>query len=139
MNLMKNILIALINNNITKYLIPIFLWGWFIYYLSDQPSLKSSFDPIWDLVLRKMAHMAEFGVLAFLIFRLFNFYGLGKKKIWFFVIVFSFSYAVYDEVHQSFVQGRYGSVRDMLIDFNGAILGMISWNLFKLRSKKKRK
>lgn len=94
---------------------------------------------MWDLVLRKIAHMAEFGVLAFLIFRLFDFYGLGKKKIWFFVIVFSFSYAVYDEVHQSFVQGRYGSVRDMLIDFNGAILGMISWNLFKLQSKKKRK
>lgn len=82
--------------------------------------------------------MAEFGVLAFLMFRALDFYELGRKKIWLFVIVASFSYAIYDEVHQSFIQGRYGSIRDMLIDFNGAFLGIISWNLHKLKSKKKR-
>lgn len=135
---MKNF-ISLFNNNFVKYLLPPILWVWFIYFLSDQPSLKSSFEPIIDLALRKIAHMAEFGVFAFLLFRFFDFYNIGKKKSWFLVVVISLSYAVYDEVHQSFVQGRYGTVRDMLIDFNGAFLGMIAWNLYRLKSKKKRR
>lgn len=136
---MRDLLKVVITSNFTKYWLPILLCGWFIYYLSDQPSLKSSLDPLWDMTLRKIFHMIEFGVLAFLISRALGFHKIGGWKFWFLVLVVSFVYAVYDEVHQSFVQGRYGTIRDMLVDFNGAFLGAIVWHLYDLKGKRRRK
>lgn len=83
--------------------------------------------------------MIEFGILAFLMSRTLGFYKINGWKFWFLVLTASFIYAVYDEVHQSFVQGRYGTIRDMLVDFNGAFLGIVVWNLYKLEGKKRRK
>ncbi|KKP97610.1 MAG: VanZ family protein [Parcubacteria group bacterium GW2011_GWD2_38_12] len=136
---MKDTLKDISNSNSIRYWLPILLWVWFIYYLSDQPSLKSSFDPLWDMLLRKIFHMIEFGILAFLMSRTLGFYKVNGWKFWFLVLTVSFIYAVYDEVHQSFVQGRYGTIRDMLVDFNGAFLGVVVWHLYKLEGKKKRK
>lgn len=132
---MKNYRFNLINNNLIKYWLPFFLWAGFIYFLSDQPSLKSSFEPLWDMILRKIAHLTEFGVFAFLFSRLLGLYEIEGKKFWFIVLTVSLFYTVYDEVHQSFVQGRYGTVRDMIIDFNGAFLGVIFWNVLRLRER----
>lgn len=128
-----------INNNFTKYWLPIFLWAGSIYFISDQPSLKSPFDPLWDMILRKILHMAEFGALAALLARMLGFYKIIGGKAWFLVLSLSFFYAIFDEVHQSFIQGRYGTIRDMMIDFNGSFLGMIGWQIYGLRPKKKRK
>lgn len=136
---MRDLLKVAITSNFTKYWLPILLWGWFIYYLSDQPLLKSSLDPLWDTILRKIFHMIEFGVLAFLMSRVLGFHKIGGWKFWLLVLVVSFAYAVYDEVHQSFVQGRYGTIRDMLVDFNGAFLGIVAWHLYNLERKKKRR
>lgn len=136
---MPEIIKDILNSNFVKYWLPIFLWGSFIYYLSDQPSLKSSFDPIYDIILRKIWHVIEFGILAFLISRMLGLYKISGWKFWLIVLFISFVYAVYDEVHQSFIQGRYGTIRDMLVDFNGGFLGAIMWHLFSLEGKKKRK
>lgn len=127
------------NNTFLKYWLPVILWAGFIYLLSNQPSLKSPFDPLWDTILRKFAHMAEFGVLAFLMARALNFHGINNGANWFLVMLASAIYAVYDEVHQSYVQGRFGTVRDMILDFNGAFLGLIAWNLIQIRKKKKKR
>lgn len=136
---MRDLFKVIVNSNFTKYWLPILLWGWFIYYLSDQSSLKSSFDPLWDMILRKIFHMIEFGSLAFLMSRALGFHKISGWKFWFSVLIASFAYAVYDEVHQSFVQGRYGTIRDMLVDFNGAFLGIVAWHLYNLEGKKRRK
>lgn len=136
---MKNYKLNLINNNFVKYWLPFFLWVGFIYYLSDQQSLKSSLEPIWDMILRKLAHLTEFAVLAFLLSRLLSLYDIEGKKFWFIVLFVALFYSVYDEVHQSYVQGRYGTVRDMIIDFNGAFLGVISWSFYKLKEWRKRR
>ena len=50
-------------------------------------------------------------------------------------------YAASDEIHQLFVPGRSGEVRDVMIDFSGAVLGIaLSMLVFLLicRIKKKR-
>lgn len=105
--------------------------------MSSQPSLKSALDPFWDMTFRKIAHMLEFGIFAFLLSRALDFHRVKGRAYWFLIIFISLFYSVYDEVHQSYIQGRYGTVRDMIIDFNGAILGAIVWNLNKVRKKKK--
>lgn len=81
--------------------------------------------------------MTEFGILAFLMARALNFHGINGGINWILVILASLVYGVYDEVHQSYVQGRFGTVRDMLLDFNGAFLGLVVWNLRQIRKKKK--
>lgn len=46
-------------------------------------------------------------------------------------------YAISDEVHQLFVPGRGGQVRDVIIDSAGAIAGILGYNgLSRIRSKK---
>ncbi len=49
--------------------LAVILWLGVIYYFSSQPELKSQLEPFIDLICRKIAHMAEFFVLAYLFFR----------------------------------------------------------------------
>jgi VanZ family protein len=91
-----------------------------IFALSAQPDLNSGLGG-WDTVLRKLAHMTEFGVLWFLWWRALG-YGHPAASI---VIVLA--YAAADEVHQSFVEGRHGTPVDFAIDALGVgIAGLIS-------------
>ncbi|NUM25141.1 MAG: VanZ family protein [Candidatus Buchananbacteria bacterium] len=97
------------------------LWFGVIYYFSNQPDLKSQFLPSWDLVLRKIAHLAEFFVLAYLFFRAYQSVGFSKIKSLIFALMFSVLGAVFDEWHQSFISGRVASITDILIDSIGAL------------------
>ncbi len=105
-----------------KYWLGTFLWMIIIFYFSHQPNLRSSFSDFWDLILRKIVHMGEFGILnVFLIKSLANFKISLEKRI-FLAVLFSFLYACSDEYHQSFIEGRVGSFRDILIDSGGILL-----------------
>lgn len=81
--------------------------------------------------IRKAAHFSEFAALSFLlsnaVFATFN----TKKAP---VIAFPLAcvYAVTDELHQLFSDGRACSVKDMLIDSSGALLGAIIFSLIIL-------
>jgi VanZ family protein len=97
-----------------------------IFVLSGIPSLNSGLG-VWDFVLRKIAHMVEFGVLAALVVR-----ALTKTAVnWTAPRVLAFSagaaflYAVSDEVHQYFVPGRTASFGDVLIDGCGIMLAIL--------------
>jgi len=109
-----------------KYLVirwlPVLLWAGLIYLLSDIPTLDSGLSLTWDVVLRKMAHAAEFGVLSLLLLR-----AIGKKSTgaWLVAAVISILYAVTDEVHQRFVPGREGNVWDVVIDSLGVCIGLL--------------
>jgi len=91
-----------------------------IFVFSAQPSLRTSWG-IWDTILRKIFHVGEFAVLAFLLVRAFR-QDLDFKKAVALGCVLSFIYAASDEYHQSFVFGRAGVIGDVLIDAVG-ILG----------------
>jgi len=90
-------------------------WAAVIFAFSSVPSLGTGLGT-WDTILRKCAHMAEFGVLAILILR-----ACGSVP-WAFAL--AVAYAVTDEVHQLFVQGRHGSPVDVAIDAVGAAIGL---------------
>ena len=83
-----------------------------IFVLSAQPDLNSGLGG-WDTVLRKLAHMAEFGLLWFLWWRALGYGHPGPA------IAIALGYAATDELHQSFVQGRHGSPVDWAIDAAG--------------------
>jgi VanZ family protein len=89
-----------------------------IFALSAQPDLGTGLGG-WDLVLRKLGHMAEFGLLWWLWLR-----ALGRPQA---AAAITLAYAVSDEFHQSFVSGRVGSPVDVLIDATGVAIAYALW------------
>ncbi len=96
-------------------------WLGVIYYFSAQPDLKSSLEPFWDYIFRKIAHMAEFFILAYLFFRALGQYKIGFKTLLLVSCLLSLAYAGFDEWHQSQVAGRVASLKDVGIDSIGSL------------------
>ncbi len=103
----------------------VILWMGFIFYLSHQPDLKSALPSEWDFIFRKIAHISEFAVLNFLLIRTFSHHGVSFKNALLLSFSLSFAYAALDEYHQNFVLGRYGSIKDILIDTIGILIATI--------------
>jgi VanZ family protein len=97
--------------------LPVILWCAVIFSLSAVPSLGTGLGD-WDLVLRKLAHVAEYAVLAVLLVR-------ATQRPWV-ALVLGVLYAVSDECHQTFVRGREGRPRDVVIDSVGLIIGVLA-------------
>ena len=77
-----------------------------------------------EFFIRKLAHMSEYAALGF--FSAFAFaYTFKNAKRFYFGILFTLLYAISDEIHQLFVSGRSGQVRDVFIDMAGALLGVL--------------
>lgn len=74
-------------------------------------------------IVRKSAHFLEYTGLSFL-FHLSFFATYGKPKYLYSVALTSL-YAISDEVHQLFVEGRSCQISDWAIDTAGAILGAL--------------
>lgn len=106
--------------SLVKHWLPLIVWLSFIFYLSSLPNLTSGFEPALDLILRKLAHMAEYGVLMVLFTRLLaNQSAMSFSRILACAALFSLLYAVFDEFHQLFVENREGTLRDVAIDSIG--------------------
>ena len=80
--------------------------------------------------VRKAAHMTEYFLLAVAIS--FPLYVYRIRGFWLFLLagIFCVGFAGLDEYHQSFVDGRGPSVRDVGIDSSGALIGIILVQLF---------
>jgi len=95
---------------------PVVLWAGLIFTLSSIPSLDSGLGT-WDLVLRKLAHFAEYAILGALLLR-----ALRREPL---AVLLGSAYALTDEVHQAFVTGRQGSPLDWALDTAGVIVGVV--------------
>ena len=95
--------------------LPVVVWAGVIFAFSSVPSLSTHLGT-WDLVLRKLAHAAEYAVLGFLLLR-----ALGRESA---ALAVGIAYAASDEVHQHFVSGRQGSPLDVLLDSVGVAVGV---------------
>lgn len=76
-----------------------------------------------DYVVRKLAHFCEFLGLS-LLSNAALYFTCGKVKA-FFGTAISSAYAITDEVHQIFVDGRSCQFTDWLIDTAGAVTGLV--------------
>ncbi|OOM80338.1 VanZ family protein [Clostridium sp. BL-8] len=78
-----------------------------------------------DHIVRKNAHGFLYMTLAvFVSSAIFSFNKKGKGAVIYILFTCLF-YAVTDEFHQSFVPGRTSMVSDILVDFSGAIIGLL--------------
>jgi VanZ family protein len=102
--------------------LPVVLWAGVIFALSSIPSLGTGLG-VWDLILRKGAHMTEYAVLALLLVR-----ALGREAP---ALALGVLYAASDELHQAFVRGRHASPVDVAIDAVGLLLGLLAWRRTK--------
>ena len=102
--------------SVSRFVPPVLLMA-VIFALSAQPDLNSGLGG-WDLILRKCAHMTEFGLLWFLWWRALGYGHPGPA------IAIALLWAATDEYHQSFVEGRHGSPWDVAIDAVGIGLGV---------------
>ena len=93
-----------------------------IFWLSAIPSLNTGLGG-WDTVLRKLGHVAEYGVLTVLWFRALSPVAAQPQVL---AAAIAFAYAVSDEYHQSFVAGRHASPIDVGIDLIGIALAIIA-------------
>jgi VanZ family protein len=96
--------------------LPVVLWAALIFTFSSIPSLGTGLGT-WDVVLRKLAHAAEFAVLGALLYR-----ALRREPL---AILAGSAYAVTDEIHQAFVSGRHASPLDWLVDTAGIVAGVL--------------
>jgi VanZ family protein len=95
---------------------PVVAWAAVIFAFSSVAHLGTGLGT-WDLVLRKLAHFAEFAVLGALLTR-------ALDRLWLAVFVGSL-YAMTDELHQAFVDGRVASPVDWTIDTAGVLAGVL--------------
>lgn len=99
------------------WLPPLVLMG-VIFVLSGQSSLGSA-PGLIGLIGPKLIHFAEYALLCFLWWRaLVTVTSPGRAAL--LALLIAGGYAVTDEYHQTFVEGRHGSPLDWAIDSAGA-------------------
>ena len=116
----------------SRHIVPVLLW------------LKPGMSPqaIWIILVfaRKSAHVIEYTVLALLLWRALRSVSIFRTKT---LVAFgaallaSAIFAASDEFHQTFVKSRTPSVRDVLLDVGGALLGLLIGASFARRHPKK--
>jgi VanZ family protein len=115
-------------------LLMLVLWHALIFTFSQIPDLQSGLPAFWDFFLRKYAHATEFGVLAWLWLMMLHQISQPvsnsrtRRSITYMSVVtaggLALLWAIFDEYHQTFVPGRYGSPVDVMIDTLGIMLGL---------------
>jgi VanZ family protein len=111
---------------------PAIAWAAIIFAFSAQPDLRVATDPNLDFVLRKLGHLAVFGVLALLVWRAVATTSSWGRP-WALALVLTIAYAITDEWHQGWVSGRSPSPGDVAIDSAGALLAIVAAHLVQAR------
>lgn len=89
---------------------------------------RNQYIEMIDHFVRKSAHFCEYALLGMLTWGSFRWvcaaFGEKGRKIELYAWVWCICYAATDEFHQLFVPGRYGIVRDVILDSLGALTGI---------------
>lgn len=96
-----------------------------IYKIFDSNPTNEKLEDIintWDYPVRKIAHFVEYFVLGVLIYLTAKSYNINNYYI---MILLCFLFAYFDEVHQLFVIGRDGNIKDVSLDTFGSSCGII--------------
>ncbi len=109
---------------VLNYWLPPILWALIIFIFSSFPTVQTTEFFLGDFLIKKSAHLFEYGVLAILLYRALLNYDVNTNKALFFAILIAGLYGVSDEFHQSFIPGRGPAVRDVIIDTIGATIGI---------------
>ena len=112
------------------------------------PSIKNMKEPekekiksnVLTPIVRKMAHFSIYAALGIWSTSFINtFKQITTPKKILIAILFCMCYAITDEIHQVFIEGRSGEIRDILIDTLGATTGMLLTGINFTHKKNERK
>ncbi|QUI24997.1 VanZ family protein [Vallitalea pronyensis] len=79
----------------------------------------------WDHYLRKATHFTIYFILGFITFMVL--YAMIQKKAVALIVAWLIAtvFAIFDEYHQTFVDGRGGQVSDVILDSAGALTAVV--------------
>jgi VanZ family protein len=139
-------------NRFLKYWLPLLLWLGVIFIGSTdlmsaehtsrfivpflrwlKPDISPENLASIHFIVRKGAHLSEYAVLALLLLRTAICMTNRKRPISILCLsvwVVCVFVAATDEFHQTFIRSRGASIRDMMIDSAGAIIGLIIGAIF---------
>lgn len=148
---------------ITWHWIPVIIWMALIFYLSHQTGNQSSqlstgitaiiVQLIEKLLpqapthlelsslqyfVRKNAHFFLYFILGGLVANALRASGVKGYRLMGYALLICVVYAISDEVHQLFIPGRAGQIKDVLIDSAGAIGGTLLYHMALGRGKRPR-
>jgi VanZ family protein len=112
----------------SRFIVPFLHWF--------NPNISPEAAASLHIIVRKGAHVGEYAILAFLLFRV---AGCMTNLRWSTPILCLATWtvclfvAVTDEFHQTFVPSRGPSIRDITIDCSGAIIGLLIAAVFARR------
>lgn len=87
-------------------------------------NLNSVFGSLANFVVRKISHFSEYFIFYLLLFNAFH-EKFEIKKVLFLSLIIVFLYACSDEIHQLFIPGRTGRIRDVIIDTCGGLTSLL--------------
>ena len=116
--------------------IPAFLLMVIIFIFSSLPGNLLPYFGAWDLYIKKGGHALGFGLLG-----LAYYYALPQRLSvgyqWVLAFLMAILFALSDEFHQSFVEGRNSSLVDVVIDGVGAAVALTIGAFYSLNSNSK--
>lgn len=87
-----------------------------------------------EFFIRKGAHLFEYALLGFLLFRAFLSIGIKKGKVFVISLVLALLYAASDEWHQSFTINRTPLISDVVTDLVGSFIGAsFAWLFYSIK------
>lgn len=95
----------------------------------DSRKIRALKDHI-NVIVRKCAHIIEYFILCGLLIFAFLASVSNIKSVFNWSFILALGYACLDEIHQLYVPGRTGDMKDVLIDSIGitlAVVGCILW------------
>jgi VanZ family protein len=111
--------------------------------LSDSPAYREGFARFWNgygLLVVKGWHATEYAILVVVGAAMLRRWQRGRAgKAIQSAFAFAILYAATDEWHQTFVPGRHGSLRDVLIDSMGALLAAVCLSAWERRKHRRRR
>lgn len=125
-----------------------------IFFASSQPKIRPPAEPHgvyfsgampiftgdWDTLIKKSAHALVYGLLAACLLRALLAQGKMPGEALSLTLLLTLTFAVTDELHQALVPGRSSSVRDIGLDYLGAILAcLLARPVFRLKQVKQKK
>jgi VanZ family protein len=104
----------------SRFIVPFLLWL--------KPDMSPETIARIHMLIRKLGHVTEYGILAALSWRALRARIFSQRELMkpaMIVLLISASYAALDEFHQSFIPTRTASENDVLIDVCGGCIGLV--------------
>lgn len=117
-------------DKLLKFWSPVFVWAAIIFSFSAKPTNPVS-EIYWkDFIVKKLAHVVVYAILAIFLYRAFKKEGVDRKKAGYYSIIVAVLYGLTDEFHQSYTPGRDPKLRDVIFDTIGATFAIYGlWNI----------